>query len=493
VRDLQAGTTVHASRAGAPADSISLEPSISGNGERVAFTSEATNLSDEDGSFSDVFVRDLRAGSTTLVSRPDGFTSDGLEGVSNEPAISADGRYVAFASDADGLAPGAVAGVTSIFVRDLTLGTTVLASRAPNGDGATDSSSAPAISADGSRVAFLSRAGNLSPDDAPNTDDVYVRDLVAGTTTLASRATGASGAAATGLSLSPSISADGNRVAFATGSPNLSDEDADVATDVFVRDLAAATTTLASRATGAAGAGADAGAFEPVISADGQSVAFHSAAANLSSEDVDPVADAFVRDLPAGTTTLVSRAPGPAGAPGTSASGEPSISASGRYVAFSSGADNLSDLDQDGVVNAFRRDVAGLPPPATAPSPPPAGAAALALAARAPRARCAGRLASIVGTPRGDLIRGTRRSDVIAALGGDDVVLGAAGNDLICLGTGNDRAHGGRGADLVRGGPGQDLVLGGPGPDLLIGGAALDLARGGPGSDICRAEGRRSC
>ena len=322
---------------------------------------------------------------------------------------------------------------------------------------------------------------------------VFVRDLVAETTTLVSRATGPSGAPASGESLSPSISADGTRVAFATGSPNLSGGEDLPGSDVFVRDLAASATILVSRATGPTGPPADAPASDPVIAADGRSVAFRSGASNLSAEDLDGVIDVFARDLSAHATTLVSRAAGAAGASGNAPSGEPSISSSGRYVAFSSDADNLSGADSDGWSNVFRRDVAGVAGAVAPPSSPVAAAAGAPAASARPTARCAGRLATIVGTARRDVIRGTGRSDVIAALGGDDVVLGAAGNDLICLGAGNDRAHGGRGADLVRGGPGRDLILGGPGPDLLIGNAALDLARGGRGADICHAEGRLSC
>jgi Tol biopolymer transport system component len=496
VRDLGVGTTTLVSRAGPPAavpgDSISFEPSISADGGRVAFTSEASNLSDLDGIYADVFVRDLRAGTTALASRADGPAGSGADGVSNQPAISADGRHVAFVSDADGLAPGAVPGVASVFVRDLALGTTTLASRAPNGDGADGGSSAPSISRDGRLVAFLSTAENLSSEDTA-AQDVFVRDLVAGTTTLVSRATGATGAPAGGLSLSPSISADGTRVAFATSSLNLSDEDADVAVDVFVRDLAAATTTLASRADGPTGAPGDAGSGEPALSADGRHVAFRSTASNLSGADLDPIGDVFVRDLVAGTTTLVSRVAGPTGAAAAAASTEPAVSGDGRYAAFASGADNLSEVDLNAVANVFRRDVLGPP----GPSPPPAAAIAaeqvVARSARpARRARCAGRLATIVGTSRTDVIRGTAGQDVVAALGGDDVVLGAAGSDLICLGAGADQGHGGRGADLVRGGPGWDLLLGGAGADLLIG-AGRDAARGGAGSDLCRAALRRSC
>ncbi len=433
LRDVDAGTTSLVSRGETPALGPSFEPAISADGTRVAFASEANNLSDDDGSFSDVFVRDLRTNATILVSRSDGPSGAGLDGISSDPAISADGRFVAFVSD--GAAPGAVGGVGNVFVRDLTLGTTTLASRAPDGAGGDRNSFAPAISADGREVAFLSGATNLSTEDAA-VEGVFVRDLVAGTTTLASRASGPAGAPASGVSVSPTISADGSRVAFATGSPNLSSEDADAATDVFVRDLDFATTILATRATGVAGAGADANAFDPVIAGDGRSVAFRSGATNLSAEDLDGVVDVFVRDLIGHSTILVSRAAGSSGAPGSGPSGEPSISSSGRFVAFASEADNLSGADADGWSNVFRRDVAGAPSGAAPPPSPAAAAAGAPAPSAARRARCAGRLATIVGTARGEVIRGTRRADVIAAIGGDDVVLGAGGNDLICLGAG---------------------------------------------------------
>ncbi len=235
-----------------------------------------------------------------------------------------------------------------------------------------------------------------------------------------SRASGPGGAGAAAASSVPAISADGRHVAFQSDADNLSAEDADGVADVFVRNLRASTTTLVSRAGGAGGAGAAAASSAPAISDDGRHVAFHSDADNLSPEDADGVADIFVRDLRAGTTTLVSRAAGAGGAGGGDDSYGPTISADGRYVAFVSDADNLSAEDLNAFFNVFRRDVLGPPP---APAQPPSAGTAPPIAS----VRCAGRRATIVGTTRRDVLRGTPRPDVIVALGGNDVVLRGSG------------------------------------------------------------------
>ncbi len=318
---------------------------------------------------------------------------------------------------------------------------------------------------------------------------MFVRDLVAASTTLASRAGGPTGPGADGSSSDPAISAEGRQVVFRSVAGNLSADESDAFNHVFVRDLVASTTTLASRAAGAAGAPADAGATSPGISADGRQVAFSSSADNLSIEDDDTVDDVFVRDLAAGTTTLASRASGPAGAAANATSTQTALAADGRHVAFTSGADNLSTEDENAVSNVFRRDVGFPSPPSVAPPPPVApGAAPLSRTTR-----CAGQRATIVGTVRRDVIRGTRRRDVIAALAGNDLVRGLGGSDLICLGAGADRALGGPGADRILGGPGRDVLLGGAGRDRLIGQAGRDRALGGAGRDVCPAESRRAC
>ena len=165
------------------------------------------------------------------------MATDGTQanGDSASPAISADGRYVAFGSDASNLVPGDTNGTSDVFVRDLRSGTTQRVSVATDGTQANGDSDSPAISADGRYVAFASYASNLVPGDTNGTADVFVRDLRSGTTRRVSVAT--DGTQANGDSGSPAISADGRYVAFESDASNLVPGDTNHCVDVFVRDL----------------------------------------------------------------------------------------------------------------------------------------------------------------------------------------------------------------------------------------------------------------
>ncbi|MEZ5100035.1 MAG: hypothetical protein R3C15_09605 [Thermoleophilia bacterium] len=351
-RDLLTGQTVLVSRAtgpdGAAADADSDEPVVSADGTRVAFTSLATNLAPGvPAGRTQVYVRDLAAGTTTLVSRADGL--DGLPGTSyaRGPSISGDGGLVVFETSGafdplDGNASN------DVYVRDVNAGTTTLVSRAggaggPVGDG---SSSDASISRDGRRVAFTSRAANLDPADALDGRDVFVRDLLAGTTVLASRTT--DGAAANGSVFEPALDGDGSRVAFLSGTmlvPGATGQQA------YVRDLDAATTTLASRGDGAAGPVAGGSALNPSISADGRLVAFAFTSPGLTPDDPDDLADVFVRDLAAGTTTLASRSSD--GQKGNGQTEGLWLAADGNCLLLVSGASNLDPAGYVGSVGDF--------------------------------------------------------------------------------------------------------------------------------------------
>ena len=304
VRDLRSGTTqlVSVAADGTQANSDSFGPAISADGRYVAFDSLASNLVPGDtNDHSDVFVRDRRSGTTQLVS----VATDGTQANSDsfDPAISADGRYVAFGSDASNLVPGDTNGTDEVFVRDRRSGTTQLVSVATGGTQANGRSFIPAISADGRYVVFGSDASNLVPGDTNGTDEVFVRDLRSGTTQRVSVATG--GTQANSDSFSPAISADGRYVAFDSDASNLVPGDTNHHADVFVRDLRSGTTQLVSVATDGTQANGNS-SYEPAISADGRYVAFGSDASNLVPGDTNENSDVFVRDRQSGTTQRVS-------------------------------------------------------------------------------------------------------------------------------------------------------------------------------------------
>ena len=364
VRDRLTGETTLVSRAtgadGSKSDGDSASPQLSGDGRLVAFESYGRGLSTDDGAGLDVFVRDRVSEQTLLVSRASGVDGMKADNESGSAALSADGRFVAFVSYARNLSPDDRDATPDVFVRDLATAQTALVSRAGGARGVKgnrDSGAAtPAVSSDGRFVAFDSRSSNLSADDHDTLRDVFVRDLVAGRTTLVSRATGVHGAKGNSTSgRALSISGDGRFVAFEARARNLSRQDRDKPVDVFVRDLARGRTTLVSRAGGPRGAAGDGDSINPVISADGRFVAFDSEARNLSRDDRDAEIDVFVRDLVTARTTLVSRASGSRGRKANDFSLVGGLSADGRVVAFSSYAGNLAPDDRDRRADVFVR------------------------------------------------------------------------------------------------------------------------------------------
>ena len=371
VRDALTNATILVSRAtgaaGVAGDGDSFNASISPDGRYVAFESEADNLDgDSNDSFGDIFVRDTVANTTTLVSRASGAAGAAGNGGSTDPSISPDGGHVAFQSFAMNLNADDGDPINDIFVRDLDAKTTAFVSRGSGNPGpaGNNNSYLPSISTDGRYIAFESYASNLaaSNDDA---FEVFVRDTVTNTTRLVSRDDGPGGAPGDGQSIRASISEDGHYVAFDSDAGNWEDESDDTATDVFLRDTVANTTTLVSRATGSMGTvGNDASTFAS-ITADGRHVAFNSDADTLDPQSNDSFTDVFVRDTVASTTTLASRATGAAGAVADESSLLPAISADGTSVAFHSYADNLDADSDDAVVDIMLRELLD-----TSPIPP---------------------------------------------------------------------------------------------------------------------------
>ena len=363
VRDRLAGTTerVSVSSAEAEGNGDSYSPSISAGGRYVAFYSTATNLVEGDNNeASDVFVRDRLTGETERVS----ISSAEAEGNgdSYSPSISADGEYVAFYSDATDLVEGDNNGVRDVFVRAQVSGDTERVSVSSAGAEGNGSSGEPllyggaSISADGRYVAFGSDATNLVQGDSNGVRDIFVRDWVSATTERVS----VNSDEVEGNDCSPcacSISADGRYVAFESWASNLVGGDTNLTVDTFVRDRLNGQTERVSVSSDEQEA--NNGSERPVISGDGNYVAFVSSATNLVEGDTNGEFDAFVRNRLAGTTERVNVSS--AGEEGNDYGDDPCLSADGTYVVFHSYANNLVLGDTNGNSDVFVRGPAPLP------------------------------------------------------------------------------------------------------------------------------------
>ncbi|MFI7209950.1 hypothetical protein ACIBP4_06715 [Micromonospora maritima] len=350
VRDTLTGTTtlVSGGMGGQPADDwAEYTAAVSGNGRYVAFTSYASNLVPGDtNNERDVFVHDRDTGVTTRASVFAGGRQ--IRGVSSAATISDNGRWVAFLTTAYGEvddAGGALNGQAA-FVHDTRTGRTTRVS--VQADGGTDLSAFQvAISGSGTRVAF-SGAGDWVGDGGTSTG-VFVHDLVSGATVRANRpATGDGLPDAT----NPSINRDGTRVSWESYSPYVAADTNDRG-DVYVRDLIADTTTLVTANRSGTGAG-DSFSYSGRLAAGGRYVTFYSEATDLVARDVNGnTSDVFVRDLSTGRTTAVSA--GAAGTTGNSASFDGVASANGSRVVFRSSATDLGVDPGDGREHLFVR------------------------------------------------------------------------------------------------------------------------------------------
>jgi Tol biopolymer transport system component len=292
-------------------------PAISANGQIVAFDSIARTLVGSDTNRkADVFVHDRTTNTTERVSvRSNGNQSNGT---STRPSIDARGQVVAFDSDASNLVAGDTNLQMDVFVHNRATNRTTrvsVSSEEAQGEG---SSHSPSISASGRYVAFTSTAPNLVPFDNNNAEDIFVRDLVAGTTErVSNNSLGQEGNSSTTL---PSISAGGRFVVFSSFATNLVLDDTNGHFDVFIHDRETDSTEMVSLS--GSEAQGDAPSTRGTVSANGQLVAFLSDATNLVPSDTNARTDVFVRDRAAGTTERVSvssdgrHQPGPRG-PGT--------------------------------------------------------------------------------------------------------------------------------------------------------------------------------
>jgi len=337
---------------GFQANGYSFGAAVNADGRVVAFASAASNLVPGDTNRTlDVFVRDRKAGRTSRVS----VANNGRQanGRSFDPAISDDGRFVAFRSDATNLVSGDTNAASDVFVRDVVMGTTRRLSVGRVGSQGNADSHSPSISGDGQLVVFTSSASNLVQGDTNQAADVFVHDVGTGDTSrvsVSSEEEQAVVGAAKGT-----ISANGRIVVFASASSNLVPEDRNAIPDIFLRDLGTGCTSRVNVSSNGEEASSKSDAGEPTVSGDGRIVGFGSFARNLVRRDENESSDVFLHDE-RGETTFASIASDGHQANGPSVADAESISRDGRFVSFSSLATNLGSGNTGRTYQVFIRD-----------------------------------------------------------------------------------------------------------------------------------------
>ena len=298
VRDREMGTTERVSVASDETEATGESNemvAISGDGRFVAFNSVASNLVEDDGNFTDVFLRDRQAGTTELIN----ISSDGEQGdgTARRADVSDDGRFVVYELGAANLVTGDGNGEYDIFLRDRQAGTTQRISNALGGGDPDGVSTTPRISGDGRFVVFSSEATNLVASDINNVRDVFVYDREAGTTERVN--VDSTGLEANEESVSAGgaigISGDGRFIAFTSRATNLVTGDTNDTADIFLRDRQIGETRRISLTT--AGGESDNYSEEPAISGDGRVIGFNSGASNLVADDTNRLRDVYVVDL----------------------------------------------------------------------------------------------------------------------------------------------------------------------------------------------------
>lgn len=342
-------TRVSVTSEGNEANLHSFAPSISGDGRYVTFQSEATNLvADDDNGFTDIFLYDRYTNELKLISRNLAGKSANFK--SNFATISQDGHYIVFQSDASDLVANDTNQVRDVFIYSIESEKIELISINNQGIQGDAPSSFPVLSADGRYVAFDSDATNLVTDDTKNYIDVFVHDRTTHETTRIS--VNSRGKQVNSSSYGASISGDGRYVAYVSNSRSLAANDTNKTTDIFVHDRENGSVQRISLNN--EGIEGNAASYEPRISLDGQWVVFTSWASNLVPDDTNQARDIFLYNLTTAMIERVSV--NNQGKESDSASFAPHISGNNRYIVFNSEADNLVIDDDNKTIDVFIYD-----------------------------------------------------------------------------------------------------------------------------------------
>ncbi|MEM8534387.1 MAG: hypothetical protein AAGF95_26305 [Chloroflexota bacterium] len=327
-----------------------LNPSISATGQYVLFNTFIPGTPE-----GQVYVRDQSTDTTKLISvSADGEPGNGLSDLAR---ITPNGRYVVFSSFADNLVADDTNGANDIFLYDGRQESIQRVNVASDGTESNGFSTFfPSVSADGRYIVFNSDADNLVPDDTNESNDVFIRDRVFRTTQRVS--TAQDGSAAGGVSVS--ISSSGRFIAYVSSSDDVVADDTNGAADAFVYDRITKRTELVSVASDGTQAELPSGVsprtlvFDVEMSPDGRYVVFSSKADNLVENDTNDQTDVFLHDRTRNTTERVSITAD--GDEGNAASAYAAVSLGGRYIVFHSNASNLVANDANAQTDVFVRD-----------------------------------------------------------------------------------------------------------------------------------------
>ena len=322
---------------------------MSQDGRYVVFASLASNLvSGDTNSAADVFRHDRQTGTTIRVSLADD-ESQGNQAVAEYPHVDSSGRYIIFSSSATNLVPGDTNATTDVFVRDVDGGTTIRASVGDDESQADSYSYSRRVSGDGNLALFASPASNLVVGDSNGASDIFIRNIVGGTTTRMTVDT--LGGDPNSISQLPNISRNGSYVVFVSSASDLVAGDTNGVMDIFWHSIAGGTTERVSIGDDESQGNGAAVATIPAVSNDGRYVLFVSSASNLVANDTNGAADVFLRDRTGGTTTLISRST--AGVQANATSNYATMDDDATYIFFVSSATNLVDGDNNGRSDLF--------------------------------------------------------------------------------------------------------------------------------------------
>lgn len=319
---------------------VSGQSSVSQDGRYIVFRSAATDLvSGDTNGYWDIFLRDRAGGTTTRVS----VSSAGVQanGNSDNPRISSSGRYVVFDSAATNLVSGG-APQYQVYLYDTTNQTTEIVSVSSSGGSNNATASRPDVSSDGRFVVFDSNSTNLVSGAGSAHSEVYVRDRQSGTTQIVTSGNASSSTAR--------MDCSGRFVVFVSGATNLVSSDTNGRADVFLADRLGVSVSLSNLTLSG-----NADSTRPTLSCNGNYVAFESVATNLIAGDTNASNDVFRYDRVAGSVGRVSLSS--SAAEGNNSSSYATISGDGRYVAYHSYATNLVSGDTNVTVDVFLTDV----------------------------------------------------------------------------------------------------------------------------------------